>query len=165
MNIKIVLTVLILIIGKKVSGQQLPSNNNIIMDFRSNIYIRVFDGIRLKTNELPAHVKVNQMVTTQDTAKLKELGIIRYDKPYMILNSEVSDVRGFLSNKANLDRKFMDINLPIILNNKLITFNEYAKLNSLDTNKVTKVIYSKRVSEFIERGKVLPFGAILVTEK
>jgi hypothetical protein len=149
------------------SSLKYDSNPNIItINFNSNKFIRIFDGFELPEDSLvPKNIEINSIRRTNDTLKLKQLGIKNYEKPYMILCSFPTSVRQFIYSRANISYELKEINLPIIINNKIITFNKYQELNKLDTNRIVSVKYYKSVPEYFKINMGMPFGVISVTYK
>lgn len=157
------MTLVVNLFFSKVNGQQHPTNSYLNIDLKSNLYIRIFDGFQLKDNELPPKFIINKVITTKDSSRLKELGINIVPKPYMIISSNVTDVRQIIYTKAKVNNHYEDLNLPIILNGELITFEKYDKLEKIDTSKISNVALLKTAPKSIKNTEMLPFGAISVT--
>jgi hypothetical protein len=118
-----------------------------------------------KDNLAPKNIEINSIRRTNDTLKLRQLGIVNYEKPYMILSSFPTGIRQYIYSRANISYELKEINLPIIINNKIITFNKYEELNKLDTNRIVSVKYHKYVSESFKTNMKMPFGVISVIYK
>ena len=161
MKIILLITLMMNLVVTKVDGQQLPINYN--LNLKSSLYVRIFDGFQLKDNELPTKFIISKVLTTKDSIRLKRMGINIAQKPYMILSSNVSDVRQFIYTQAKVNTYYEGFNLPIILNGELITFGKYNKLEKIDTNKISRVIWLKVAPKYLKNSELLPFGAILVT--
>ena len=139
------------------------TNSKILtINIHSKDFIRILDGFELDENfAIPKSFKINSIWRLSDTLKLKKLGIENFTKPYMLLSSFASDTRRFIYKKANIGFQFKELNLPIFLNNKLITFDKYSSLDNLDTTFITSARYFKSESKFLKNNK-MPFGFIKV---
>lgn len=137
------------------------TNSKILtLDIHSDKFIRILDGFELDEKfAIPQNFKINSVWRLSDTLKLRKLGIENFKKPYMLLSSFASDTRRFIYKKANISFQFKELNLPIFLNNKLITFDKYSFLDNLDTAFITSVTYIKSGSKFLGNDK-MPFGFI-----
>jgi hypothetical protein len=126
-------------------------------------FITIVDGIRVEDKEFPKKIKINSSRSLGDTLKLKRLGITYFEKPYMFLSSFASDVRQLIYSKANINYELQEINLPIILNDDLITFSKYSLVDNLDTSQISTVRYIKPGSKFSTQNLKMPLGVIQVT--
>lgn len=134
------------------------------LNINSKGFTRILDGFRLKENKIiPKNIRINTVRRLSDTFKLKNIGIKDFKKPYMFLSSFASDTRRFVYSKADIDYKLQEINLPIILNNKLITFSKYSLIDNLDTNQISTVKYIKPDKIFLKNYFEMPLGIIQVT--
>lgn len=123
----------------------------------------MLDGFRVEEDkELPKNIRINTRRGLGDTLKLKRLGITDFKKPYMFLSSFASSTRRLIYSKANLDYELQEINLPIIFNNELITFNKYSLIDNLDTSRISTVKYIKPGSKVTKQSVGMPLGMIQV---
>ena len=140
----------------------LGNSKTLTINIHSKEFIRILDGFKLDKNfAIPKNFKINSVWRLSDTLKLKKLGIENFTKPYTLLSSFASDTRRFIYKKANISFQFRELNLPIFLNNKLITFDKYSLLDNLDTTFITSAKYIKPESKFLRNNK-MPFGFIKV---
>ncbi|HET7118448.1 MAG TPA: hypothetical protein VFI29_18270 [Hanamia sp.] len=145
-------------------NQHIYATNAKILTLNTNSkdFIRILDGLELDKNfSIPKNFKINSVWRLSDTLKLKKLGIENFKEPYMLLSSFASDTRRFIYKKANIRYQFKELNLPIFLNNELITFDKYSLLNNCDTTLITSARYIKPESKFSRNNK-MPFGFIRV---
>ena len=148
----------------EIDSQHIYATNSKILtlNIHSKEFIKILDGFELDENfVIPKNFKINSVWRLSDTLKLKKLGIENFKKPYMLLSSFASDARRFIYKKANISFQFKELNLPIFLNNKLITFDKYSLLDNLDTTVITSARYFKPESKSLTSSK-MPFGFIKV---
>lgn len=140
-------------------------SKTLTLNIQSKEFVRIVDGIKLNQDfVIPKSFKINSIWRLSDSVKLKKLGIENFEKPYMLLSSFASDTRRFIYKIAHIRYQFQELNLPIFLNNQLITFDKYSLLNNLDTTLITTAKYIKPTSKVIDF-KNMPFGFIKVTAK
>jgi hypothetical protein len=139
------------------------TNSKILhLDIHSKEFIKILDGFKLDKNfVIPKNLKINSIWRLSDTFKLKKLGIENFEKPYILLSSFALDTRRFIYKKANIGFEYKELNLPIFLNDKLITFDKYSLLDNLDTTSIISARYFKPQSKFLKNNK-MPFGFIKV---
>lgn len=78
-------------------GQDIPAPTNFNLDFHSNKHIKILDGYFIDDKEnYPSNFKINRIITIDDVKKMSEFGIPVLEKPYMILSTEVSDLREYM---------------------------------------------------------------------
>jgi hypothetical protein len=151
----------------KICGAQEPllkekgNSQSLTLNINSKNFIRVLDGFELKANNpVPKIIKINSVRRTSDTLKLQHLGIKDVNNLYMFLSSFASDTRRYIYAKAKIDYELQEVNLPIILNNKIITFDKYSLLDKLDTSQILTAKYV-RVNKM--GSYETPLGVIVVT--
>ena len=143
------------------NSQNLPVSTTTYINFDSDKHIRIFDGFLIPQNGAnPANLKINSVTTGNDAERAKIYHLPISKKPYIILSTEVTDLRSYIYKLANLSLKFRDKNLPIVLNGELITFDKYAILDKLDQKNIVKAEWSdiKKVTPKTQT----PFGVIKV---
>lgn len=139
----------------------LGSSQILSLNINSKNFIRILDGFELKANNpVSKIIKINSVRRISDTLKLKNLGIKSFNRPYMFLSSFASDTRRYIYSKAKIDYELQEINLPIILNKKLITFDKYSLLDKLDTSRIL-------TAKYVRLNKIgsyeMPLGVVEVT--
>lgn len=141
------------------------TNKIISINYNSDEFIRVFDGIQLSLKDTFSgmnNFSINGIKRTNDTSLLQSLGIKDFTKPYMFLSSGQNDFRDFIYSKVDIDEQLKELNLPLIINGNLIQLNDYDKLNNIDKNSITKIKFDKTVHL---KPFILPMGAILINTK
>lgn len=149
--------------GQELAPAIVSHSQSSVLDLSSNNYTRVFDGFRIKNGELPKNIATDKIIETGDTIRLKNLGIVNIHKRYMFLNSEVTDLRLFIYKKAKLSNDYSGVNLPLVINKQLITFDKYSILDKIDTNRIAKVMFVKDTP--LKMYADVPLGVIMVTYK
>ncbi len=138
------------------------ASKTVSIDYNSDSFIRIFDGIQLSQKDIRGGINgipINSVKRTNDTTLLKSLGIKDFSKPYMFLSSGYNDFRDFVYSKLDIDQQLKELNLPLIINGKLILLNDYNKLNRIDKNRITKIKFDKNVHL---QSFTLPMGAIII---
>lgn len=127
--------------------QPFNSQNKVfVWDVNNISFIRILDGVLLKDSEKIDADIVNRIIKISDVDRLNLLGLKIEEKPYMLLNTVVDSNRYFIYQKANLDGKFVDINLPIVINNKLITRGNYHALQNMKEDNIIQCKYKSSTS-------------------
>ncbi|MDQ2720615.1 MAG: hypothetical protein M3Z26_12765 [Bacteroidota bacterium] len=141
----------------------LGNSKTLTLNINSKEFIRILDGFELRTkNPVPKNIKINSVRRVSDTLKLKDLKIGNFNKPYMFLSSFASDTRSYIYAKAKIDYELQNINLPIVLNKKLITFDKYTLVDNLDTSRILTAKHIKQPSR-VKYKSEMPLGMIEVT--
>lgn len=135
-------------------------------NINSSSFIRILDGLRLGNEEqVPKGLSINKIWKLSDSMKLAEIGLPYTDKPYMILNTSVNKIRQYIKSKTEIPYDYYLRNLPVFIDGDLVSLNQYARLNHLDTNTVHSIKFIKEVSTKKSQGYEMPWGAILIQTK
>jgi hypothetical protein len=146
------------------NGQSLPISTQTTFNFSSSKYIRILDGYLLPdTIKNPSNLNINRIITLEDAENIKRYNLPASKKPYMILSTEVSDLRNYIYELANVNSVFRGINLPIVLNNQLITFEKYQMFELIDKKKISQAKLVKEKKMY--NGMRTPFGIVKITTK
>lgn len=130
--------------------------------FSRNSYVRVLDGFLLGSKSISKGIEIFSKRIISDTNILKKLGIKYPGKPILFFNSRVTPFHDFVYRGQKEPGIFYGINLPIIVNNELITPEKYYKVEKMDTSKITKIKFIKK-SSLLAKYNNLIIGAIIVT--
>jgi hypothetical protein len=131
--------------------------------FNRNSYVRVLDGFLLGSKPIPKGTEIFSKRKISDINILNKMGVKYPGKPVMFFNSRVTPFHDFIYKRLNESNIFYGINLPLIVNNELITPEKYYKVEKLDTLKVAKINFIKKSS--LPKYANLITGAIIVTTK
>lgn len=127
----------------------------------SPYFIRILDGLQLKKNDtIPANINVSFLERLSDSVAFRKLGLPASGKPYMIFNTHVTTLRQYIYSKAGIGQRVR--NLPVILNDTLITPEQYSQLDNLDSSRILTVQFLKVVPDRYSRQFQMPLGAIKV---
>ncbi|GEM_PF-5171574 len=145
-------------------GQELPKTTQQNFNFSSKNHIRILDGFILPESEdTPNDLKINRVITVNNEERRVQYNLPLRDKPYMILSTEVSEIRNFIYDLAHVNSNLAGLNLPILLNGRLIVFKEYAILENV---KKENILSAEFISTKENKSKNLtPFGIIKVITK
>ncbi len=146
----------------------LPDKSGMVMvDVNSTSFIRILDGLILKDSfKIPRSLSIQNIIRLSDTAKLKQMGLNDFQKPYMIFDTRrKAKARWFIYNKVKSHLLKSGRNLPIILNNHLITPDHYSILSQLDIDAIRKISYLRVVPGRFSKKYGMPWGAIKVSTK
>lgn len=137
------------------------------INLNSKDYFRIIDGILLESDEkVPSNIEINDIKRINDTKKLRELNLVNFSKPYLIMNSNPDEIRNYIYQKSNITLKYRGINIPIVLNGNLVLPERYPSLSKLDSNKIIEIRYTEIApSTFLHKRDKLPFGVIIVSSK
>lgn len=153
--------------GDALPAYNLPSNARIgVFNINSTHFIRILDGFQLaKGYKIPTEVKINSGWELSDSAKLRELKLPYKSNPYLILNTMATGIRQYIYTKAGMGHELFGMNIPIILNNELITPSKYPVLENLDSNQIYRIKFIKLVPAYYLKEYEMPWGAVEVLTK
>lgn len=153
--------------GHILPAYNFSSNSRIgVFNINSTRFIRILDGFQLaKDYKIPLGIKINSGWELNDSVKLRELKLPYKSKPYLILNTMATSIRQFIYTKADIGHELLGMNIPIILNNRLITPDKYSMLEKLKSNQIYKIKFIKSVPSRYKKEYEMPWGAIEVMAK
>lgn len=137
-------------------------NRTSLWNVNDTSFIRILDGVLLKNTEIIDVTIVNRISKISDIERLEPLGLKMEVKPYMLLNTVLKRNRYLIFQKAGVDEKFIDINLPIVVNNKLITVDNYDELEAVEVEDILQCDYKSSTSV---NNKITPMGYVDVLIK
>jgi hypothetical protein len=131
----------------------------------SKSFIRVLDGLLMPENSsVPKNIPINSIQRLSNETELNKMGLTYDGKPYMFLCSYPTSIRQYIYANANINYQLKEVNLPIILNNILITEDKYAMVENIDTSRIVSIKYIKP-EKLQSRYKIAILGAVEVKLK
>jgi hypothetical protein len=124
----------------------------------------VLDGLFLRGSEaIPSDLEIIKTLKVKDSTMLKKMGIVPIHKSYTFYVSSPTSFHNYIYSITDFPSEMNGMNLPIIIDTKLITPDLYKKLSFEKKDKILKTRFCPK-SELM-KNKRIAFGAIIVETK
>jgi hypothetical protein len=134
-----------------------------VLNLNSPDFIRIVDGLEVsQPSRISDGLDIHTTRLLSDSVKLAKMGLPYEGRPYVICTSEVTNLRQYIYDKARIGLNLRGMNIPIILNNTLITPDKYSLLGRVAKKDITDVKVLKQVPPGYTTRYTMPWGAIVV---
>lgn len=133
--------------GDSPSFYKIPATVNKVEVF-DNIHdrsiVRVLDGLQLNdSGDMLKEIKIITIRRLNDPVKLQRIGIKEGDRMHIFYSSRVTEFHKDVYSLANLPSELRDVNIPLVINNELITPEKYHFVEKLNVNQITEIEFVK----------------------
>jgi hypothetical protein len=134
-----------------------------VLNLNSPDFIRIVDGLEVsQPSRISDRLDIRTTRLLSDSVKFAKMEVPYEGRPYIICTSEVTNLRQYIYDKAGIGLNLRGMNIPIILNNKLITPDRYSLLGQVSKKDITDVKVLKQVPPVYTTRYTMPWGAIVV---
>jgi len=133
-----------------------------VLNLNSPEFVRIVDGLEVSQQSKIFGLDIHTTRLLSDSVKLAKMGLPYEGRPYVICTSEVTNLRQYIYDKAGIGLNLRGMNIPIILNNTLITPDKYSLLGQVAKKDITDVKVLKQVPAGYTTQYAMPWGAIAV---
>jgi hypothetical protein len=137
-------------------------------EFTENLYdksiVRVLDGLQLNESEsVPKEIEITAIRRLNDRVALQNLGIKKIDKQHIFYSSRVSTFHKDVYSLVNLPSELRDVNVPLVINNELITPEKYHSVEEMNISRITKMEFIKPSEALLNKFGNAVMGVIKIS--